>query len=52
MKKYVCIQAKHHEEIRDITEKHIESGWRVHTYFPVGSPTDGVNHYILFEKDQ
>jgi hypothetical protein len=59
MKKYVCVQAKHHNDVGPLIEKHVSEGWHLLTYKPVSIPSGGgalltspVTHYLLFEKGE
>jgi len=49
LKEWVCVQVNHHKRIGEVIEEHEKSGWRLHTYQAMGTPTM-VNHYLLFER--
>ena len=53
MKKYECVEVKHHKDIGKVTEEYQNNGWRLHTYQTIGigaTVVYNVKHYLLFEK--
>ena len=50
MKEYKCVQVGHHKKISEAADKHLRSGWALHTYQAAGGPNNVV-HYLLFERE-
>jgi hypothetical protein len=51
LKKWVCILVDRHEDIPKNIEEYEETGWKLHTY-TCAQAGEGVNHYLLFEKEE
>jgi hypothetical protein len=56
LKKYECVEVKHHKDVAKTIEEWEGNGWRLHSYQTAGmgaGPTwYAVNHYLLFERDK
>jgi hypothetical protein len=56
LKKYECVEVKHHKDVAKTIEEWESNGWHLHTYQTAGmgaGPTWYiVNHYLLFERDK
>jgi hypothetical protein len=56
LKKYECVEVKHHRDVAKTIEEWERNGWRLHSYQTAGmgaGPTwYAVNHYLLFERDK
>lgn len=56
MKKYECVEVKHHKDVGKKIEEYESNGWHLHTYQTAGMGTGPlsyiVNHYLLFERDK
>ena len=50
VKKYVCVQVRHHNEIGGIIDTYQGRGWRLHTYQAAQTAAHTINHYLLFES--
>ena len=50
MKKYECIEVRHHRDVAGAIDEMQKKGWTLRTYTAAGQPT-AINHYLLFEKD-
>ena len=53
MKEYHCVLEGHHKYIDTTIQQYLKNGWHLHTYqaSAKGFFLDGVNHYLLFERD-
>lgn len=55
MKKYKCIEVKHHNDIGKAIEEQQSDGWWLHSYqvagMGAGPMAYNVNHYLLFERE-
>jgi hypothetical protein len=55
LKRYECVEIRHHKDVAKTIEEYERNGWRLHTYQTAGMGTGPlsyiVNHYLLFEKD-
>ncbi len=51
MKKYECIEVRHHRDVAGAIEEMQQKGWTLRTYTAAGQPPTAINHYLLFEKD-
>ncbi|MCP8323141.1 MAG: hypothetical protein L6N96_03060 [Candidatus Methylarchaceae archaeon HK02M2] len=55
MKKYACVEVKHHDMIGKTIEEWQKNGWRLHTYqtsgMGAGPMSYKINHYLLFERE-
>jgi hypothetical protein len=51
LKKYECVEVKHHKEVGKTIEEWQKSGWRLNTYACTQYGV-GAHHHLLFEKDQ
>lgn len=52
MWEYICVEVGHHKSIAKVIAEYQANGWHFHTYQAAGSPVDGVNHYLLFERER
>jgi len=56
LKKYECVEVKHHKDIGKTIEKYQRNGWRLYTYQTAGMGAGpmayNVNHYLLFEMEE
>jgi len=54
MKKWICIQVIHHNDVGKTIEQYQKNGWHFNTYQATGtsSITSSVNHYLLFERNE
>jgi hypothetical protein len=56
LKKYECVEVKHHKDVAKTIEEYESNGWHLYTYQTAGMGTGPlsyiVNHYLLFERDK
>lgn len=45
MKEYKCVQVGHHKKISEVADKHLRSGWALHTYQAAGGPNNVVHYF-------
>jgi hypothetical protein len=54
LKKFVCVEVKHHKNVGKTIEEYHLKGWSLHSYeaagMGAGPMSYTVNHYLLFEK--
>jgi hypothetical protein len=51
-RKWECIQIEHHKDIGRRIEEWESNGWVLHTYSTALFQSGGINHYLLFLKEE
>lgn len=52
LKRWECIQVKHHLNVGRTTEEFESKGWTLHTYSAAHLRGLEINHYLLFERNE
>ncbi len=50
LKKYMCVEVKHHKDVGGTIEEWEGEGWRLRSYQVTGRDI-WINHYLLFERE-
>jgi hypothetical protein len=55
VKEFTCVQVNHHNSVGPMIAQYLKQGWQLFSYQAAGVPgnlgSNGVNHYLLFERE-